>query len=295
VTWGALGTIAVDCLLTMKPDSLFYRLFQRLPRLLFELVGQAADDAESYRFTSEEIKETAFRLDGVLVPPESQPTSPLFFIEVQFQHDPTFYRRFFAEIFLYLRQQQPVHPWQAVVLYPTRAIDPGTHPHYETLLSSPQVQRVYLNEWAAPRQTFLQRVIGLGLATPEQTRGEARAVIAQARQESVDNAKTQSILELVETSVAYKLKGLSRKEIQAMLDFLDTELKQTRFYQDVFAEGEAAIILRLLQRRCGVLPPVLTSCVTGLSGADLEALGDALLDFHALSDLEHWLAEHARE
>jgi predicted transposase/invertase (TIGR01784 family) len=295
VTWGALRTIAVYCLLTMKTDSLFYRLFQRLPRLLFELVGQAADDAESYRFTSEEIKETAFRLDGVLVPPESQPTWPLFFIEVQFQHDPTFYSRFFAEIFLYLRQQQPVHPWQAVVLYPTRAIDPGTHPHYETLLSSPQVQRIYLNEWAAPRQTLLQRVIGLVLATPEQTRGEARAVIAQARQESVDNAKTQSILELVETIVAYKLKGLSRKEIQAMLDFLDTELKQTRFYQDVFAEGEAAIILRLLQRRCGVLPPVLTSRVTGLSVADLEALGDALLEFHALSDLERWLAEHARE
>ena len=278
----------------MKTDILFYRLFQRLPRLLFELVGQASDHAESYRFTSEEIKETAFRLDGVFVPPESQPTWPLFFLEVQFQRDPTFYSRFFAEIFLYLRQRQPLHPWQAVVLYPTRTIDPGPHPHYEALLSSPQVQRVYLNEWAAPRQTLLQRIIGLVLAVPEQTGEEARALIAQIHQESVDNAQTQSILELIETIVAYKLKGLSRKEIQAMLDFLDTELKETRFYQDVFAEGEAAIILRLLQRRCGVLPPVLTSRITDLPIAGLEALSDALLEFQSITDLERWLGEHSQ-
>ncbi len=279
----------------MRTDSLFYRLFQRLPRLLFELVGRTTDHAELYRFTSEEIKETAFRLDGVFVPPESQPTWPLFLIEVQFQRAPTFYSRFFAEIFLYLRQRQPRHPWQAVVMYPTRAIDPGMHPHYEALLSSAQVQRVYLNEWAAPRQTILQQVVGLVLATPDQTGGEARAVIAQARHESVEEAKTRSILELVETIVAYKLKGLSRKEIQAMLEFPDTELKQTRFYQDVFAEGEAAIRLRLLQRRCGALPPALTARVTDLSIADLEALGDALLEFQSLSDLDHWLEGHAQE
>ena len=190
----------------MRTDSLFYRLFQRLPRLLFELVGRTTDHAELYRFTSEEIKETAFRLDGVFVPPESQPTWPLFFIEVQFQRDPTFYSRFFAEIFLYLRQRQPRHPWQAVVMYPTRAIDPGMHPHYEALLSSSQVQQLYLNEWAAPRQTILQRVVGLVLATPDQTGGEARAVIAQARHESVDEAKTRSILELVETILPISLK-----------------------------------------------------------------------------------------
>ena len=80
-----------------------------------------------------------------------------------------------------------------------------------------------------------------------------------------------------------------------MLDFLDTELKETRFYQDVFAEGEAAVILRQLQRRCGVLPPAVTSRVTDLFVADLEALGDALLEFQAISDLEHWLEEHSRE
>ena len=77
-----------------------------------------------------------------------------------------------------------------------------------------------------------------------------------------------------------------------MLEFTDADLKQTRFYQDVFAEGEATVILRQLQRRCGELPPTLSSRVTGLSLPDLEALGDALLEFQATTDLEHWLEDH---
>ena len=103
----------------MKTDTLFYRLFQTLPRLLFDFIGQPPDHAEAYRFISVELKQTAFRLDGVFVPPVDQPEWPLFFIEVQFQPDSNFYSRLFAEIFLYLHQHRPVQPWQAVVIYPT--------------------------------------------------------------------------------------------------------------------------------------------------------------------------------
>lgn len=40
----------------MKTDSLFYRLFQTLPRLLFDLSERPVLDAEQYRFTSVELK-----------------------------------------------------------------------------------------------------------------------------------------------------------------------------------------------------------------------------------------------
>jgi predicted transposase YdaD len=53
----------------MKTDSLFYRLFQRMPALLLELAGLDIP-AEGYRFKAEEVKQTAFRLDGILLPPE---------------------------------------------------------------------------------------------------------------------------------------------------------------------------------------------------------------------------------
>jgi predicted transposase YdaD len=69
------------------------------------------------------------------------------------------------------------------------------------------------------------------------------------------------LLNLVET-VVYRLFRLSREEIKAMLGF-DTELKRTRFYQEVFAEGHQegrqegrqqesiALVLRQLKRHLG--------------------------------------------
>jgi predicted transposase YdaD len=57
----------------MKTDSLFYRLFQSDPGLALELAGINVPEPERYRFGSHEIKQTAFRLDGVLEPPADQP------------------------------------------------------------------------------------------------------------------------------------------------------------------------------------------------------------------------------
>ncbi|WP_399380191.1 DUF2887 domain-containing protein [Thermosynechococcus sp. PP551] len=51
--------------------------------------------------------------------------SPLipYFCEVQFQRDNTFYERFFAEVFLYLRlYRQTFSDGQAVVIYPNRLL-----------------------------------------------------------------------------------------------------------------------------------------------------------------------------
>ena len=87
-----------------------------------------------------------------------------------------------------------------------------------------------------------------------------------------------------------------------MLELTDTELKQTRFYQEVFTEGRqegrqeegVSLILRLLQRRCGELSSPLREQVTRLSLPQLEALGEALLEFGELADLEQWLATHER-
>ena len=84
-----------------------------------------------------------------------------------------------------------------------------------------------------------------------------------------------------------------------MLELTDTDLKQTRFYQEVFTEGRQeegmALILRQLQKRCGTLGSPATEQVTRLSLSQLEALGEALLEFRGLADLEQWLAIQARE
>ncbi len=93
----------------MKTDTLFYRLFQAFPNIFFELIGQSSAEARSYQFSSIELKQVGFRIDGLFLPPDDAPNQLIYFVEVQFQKDTGFYQRFFAEIFLYLHQYQPIN------------------------------------------------------------------------------------------------------------------------------------------------------------------------------------------
>jgi|GEM_PF-1277202 hypothetical protein len=70
------------------------------------------------------------------------------------------------------------------------------------------------------------------------------------------------LINFIETILVYKLPRSTREEIKTMLGITDIDLKQTRFHQDVHAEGklegqqlgEALILRRLLTRRFGPLP-----------------------------------------
>jgi predicted transposase YdaD len=57
-------------------------------------------------------------------------------------------------------------------------------------------------------------------------------------------------------------------------------------------EEARSLILRQLTRRIGVVSPELQSHITVLSLAQLEALGEALLDFTDAGDLVRWLLEN---
>jgi hypothetical protein len=48
------------------------------------------------------------------------------------------------------------------------------------------------------------------------------------------------------------------------------------------------LVLRQLQRRCGVLEIDDRDLVRSLTITQLESLGDALLDFNGMADLEVW-------
>ncbi|NJN59802.1 MAG: DUF4351 domain-containing protein [Leptolyngbyaceae cyanobacterium SL_5_9] len=51
-------------------------------------------------------------------------------------------------------------------------------------------------------------------------------------------------------------------------------------------------MLKQLTRRVGSLPPALTTQIQSLTPEQLETLGEALLDFNSLVDLETWLEAH---
>ncbi len=58
-------------------------------------------------------------------------------------------------------------------------------------------------------------------------------------------------------------------------------------------EGEQDLILRQLNRRIGKINPSLIERVQGLSIEQLENLGEALLDFSSVADLENWLNQQS--
>jgi predicted transposase YdaD len=76
--------------------------------------------------------------------------------------------------------------------------------------------------------------------------------------------------------------------------------KESVIYQEIFETGEQqgeqralqrerALIVRLIARKVGEVPQELRSSVELLSIDRLEALGEALLDFNSLEDLQNWL------
>jgi predicted transposase YdaD len=70
-------------------------------------------------------------------------------------------------------------------------------------------------------------------------------------------------------------------------------MKESVIYQEIKGEGrqEEAInlLLRQLNRRIGGISAELSANIQSLSLENLENLGEALLDFQSVEDLEQWL------
>jgi predicted transposase/invertase (TIGR01784 family) len=302
----------------VKTDSIFYRLFQAFPETFFELINRQASEANAYEFASVELKQTAFRIDGIFLPVPNVRERPIYFLEVQFQKDPEFYSRFFCEIFLYLRLYAPTKAWHAVVVFPRRSLEPIEIEPYRVLLESSQITRLYLNELGnTAEQSLGVGMIKLVVETKKRTPERVRQLVDKARSELADEAVQRQVLDLIETIVLYKLPLINRQELARMFGL--NELRKTRYYQEVREEvreelqqevrqavrqelqqevrQEEALelIKRLLQRRLGAVNPELQEQVNLLSVAQLENLAEALLDFSNEADLVTWLDENSNQ
>jgi predicted transposase/invertase (TIGR01784 family) len=222
--------------ITVKTDSIFYSLFQTFPSIFFELINKSPAEAVGYEFTSCEVKQLAFRLDGLFLPTTTDPEKPFYVVEVQFQADEDLYYRLFAELFLYLRQYKPVSPWQVVVIYPTRSIERQQISQFSEMLAINRVRRIYLDELGEVAETSLGvGIVKLVIEAEETAPQLARRLIDQAKQQLTDEVSKRDLINLIETIIVYKLPKKSREEIEAMLGL--SELKQTKVYQEALEEG----------------------------------------------------------
>jgi len=274
----------------VKTDKLFYQLFLTQPEFLADLVPGIPADCV-YEYSAPVLKDSEFRLDGLLLPQSEDPAAPLIFVEAQMQPDSRFYGRYFAEVYLYLYQYEIQRPWRGLVILQSRQQGLGSDVPYGDLASG-RVQLLFLQDLLdqtdlPPALALLQLIVLPDAAVPQ----AARALLRTAQREG--EQAFESILNLVEAILINKFPQLEAEVILQMLDLKTADITQTRFYQDVFREGrqegEAALIIRQLTRLVGNLPEPQIQQIRSLPQAKLEALGEALLDFASPADLQRWL------
>lgn len=160
----------------MKTDNLFYHIFSDLPEAFFALIGLPESEARKYVFQSVELKQAAFRIDATFQPKDK--THPTYFVEVQFQRDKKFYRRFFAETLLYLHQHE-VHDWLEVVIFPSKKIEPSFN-NYKEFIESGRVKRIYLDQLPKVKPLVPQlEIFKLMIADERETLETAKAIMSE--------------------------------------------------------------------------------------------------------------------
>jgi predicted transposase/invertase (TIGR01784 family) len=281
----------------MKRDTLFYRIFQQNPTLLFDLLPHPPANPEAYTFGSVEVKETSFRIDGVLQSPNER--GVVFFSEFQMQLVPDLYERLFSEIGVYAyRYRQQITTWQAVAIYGNRQIEqPSTIVPYE-LFDSGRILPIYLDELGEIEQLPLGvALLVLTILEGQEAINQAQTMMDRARRLETDPAETgHAIMEMISIVMVYKFTSLSRDEVNQMLNYTMDELRQTRFYQEVSEEGREAgreeerrcLIVAQLTAKFGVLSRRQQARIQRLAADRLSALSLALLNFTDPSDLENW-------
>jgi len=255
----------------MKTDSIFYNIFQEFPFVFFALLGIPTEATSQYQFTSQEIKQLSFRIDGLFLPTTTDSQRPFYLVEVQFQPDPDLYYRLFAELFIYLKQYKPAHSWHLVIIYPDRQTEREAPLHFQEMFQLSNITRIYLKELTPPETASLPVKLVKLIIAPVDTAPNLAIDLARQAQVEIPNVSLRdNFINLLETIIVYKLPQKSREEIAAMFSLSD--LKNTRFYQEVFTEGRVegrvegeletrqAVMLKMIQR--------------GLASAEIAAILD---------------------
>jgi hypothetical protein len=85
---------------------------------------------------------------------------------------------------------------------------------------------------------------------------------------------------------------LGIERVRAVDPMFGIELAQARVDRDATAEGEVSLAIELLTRKLGDVTPQLLDRVNNLQLDRVESLGEALLDFTSIAELENWLSQN---
>ena len=153
-------------------------------------------------------------------------------------------------------------------------------------ISAYQSYRV-INLWEVDAElVFSQSLTTLLPFVPVLKGGAEEPIIRRALQV----LRQDQCLSELETLLAFFARFMLDTELVAQIMRWDMQvLQESPWYQEILQQGERSVILRQLAHRLGELSDNLKSQIQSLSTVQLEALGEALLDFSNESDLLSWL------
>lgn len=148
--------------------------------------------------------------------------------------------------------------------------------------------------WEEDPQIFLGDIALLPFATLAAATNPEQLLSRVAQQVSMIESSEQR-REIA--TRAQLLAGLRFDKTLIQQLFRGESMRESVIYQDIFQQGEQKgeqkgelkLVLRQLNRRFGVVPADLQVQIQALAIAQLENLGEALLDFSKLADLVAWL------
>jgi predicted transposase/invertase (TIGR01784 family) len=167
---------------------------------------------------------------------------------------------------------------------------------YETIfeLENTRHQFEVIRLWEQPASMFLESQGLYPFATLAQT-DEPEAILrtVAARIEEIGAGRVQADLAATASILAGLV--LNRDLVKQILR--RDIMRESVIYQDILEEGEVkgrvgearALVIRQLTRKLGNVSPNLLAKIEVLPLERVESLGEDLLDFTAIADLEQWL------
>jgi predicted transposase/invertase (TIGR01784 family) len=217
-------------------------------------------------------------------------------VEFQTEPDPTIGFRM-VDYRLRGFRRFPNKRMRQVVIYLTRSTSELV---YQTTFEIPGTRHEFevIRLWEQPTQPFLESTGLLPLAVLTQTSDAAQTLRqVAARVKAIPALRVQSNV----AASAGILAGLLLER-----DFINQVLRRDimqesviyqewreEFLQEGEERGERSLILRQLARRIGEVSSEMRAQIQGLPLAQLESLGEALLDFTGADDLSEWMQRNS--
>ena len=218
-------------------------------------------------------------------------------LEFQTDADPDMAFRM-ADYRLRAYRKFPTKRMRQIVIYLRRT---NSERVYETTFEIENTRHQFevIRLWEQPASIFLESV-GLypfaSLAQTDEPESILRAVAA--RIEGIEVGKVQADL----TATASILAGLVLDKNLVKQILRRDIMRESVIYQDILAEGEVkgktqgrveeakGLVIRLLTRKLGNVSPKQLAKIEALPLERVESLGEDLLDFSSIADLEAWLS-----